>query len=86
MDFDVTAVPQDLIVELGLSRGVRYAIQNIDSSGRVFARVQATAPVAGDRGFIIPPLAYSYPQADGGEGIWVWSPDASGSTIFVTPS
>ena len=84
MDFDVTGTPQDIIAALSLSTGTRYSIQNIDPRGRIFGRVQATAPAAGDRGNIIAPGEFHYPEAGPGEGIWLWSPDAGGSVAFVT--
>ena len=84
MDFEVTGTPQDILAALSLSVGTRYSIQNIDPRGRVFVRVQATAPVAGDRGNIIVPFEYGYPEAAAGEGIWLWSPDPGGSVAFIT--
>ena len=84
VDFEVTGTPQDILAALSLSTGTRYSIQNIDPRGRIFVRVQATAPAAGERGNIIVPFEYGYPTAGPGEGIWVWSPDVGGSVAFVT--
>ena len=86
MDFDVTETPRDIIAALSLSSGTRYAIQNIDPRGRIFYRVQATAPAAGDRGNIILPGQFHYPTAGAGEGIWLWCPDTGGSVAFVVES
>ena len=84
MDYDVIDLPRDATTALGLSTGTRYAIQNIDPRGRVFVRIQADAPSVDDRANIILPWQFGYAEFDAGERIWLWSPDAGGSVVYVT--
>ena len=72
-DFLVTGAPQDLVAGLSLTVGTTYSLQNVDSVARIFVRIQATAPTAGARGNILAVGEFSYPTADPGDGIWVWT-------------
>ena len=83
LDHTANETPADLVWALSLVIGASYAIQNIDPRDRVYVKTATAAPSRTDRAFILQPFEFSYPSADVGEGIYVWTDLGRTAAIVV---
>ena len=83
MDFDATLVPQDIVADLGLQAGKKYAGQNVSTTATLFTRPATSVVNTGDRAFRAEAGGTFVLDVKSGQSLWMWTDDAGGCPVIV---
>ena len=83
MDFDATATPVDIVVDLNLQVGTTYSGQNVSTTATLFTRPSASPAAVGDRAFRVEAGGVFTLTPESGVSVWVWSDDPAGCPVIV---
>lgn len=79
LDFTATTDPKDLVAELSLTTGQRYALQNLDDEAVLFMRESPSIPADTAPGFKVEPGDTAVLLVDG--AVWAWCDSGSCAVV-----